>query len=65
MAVIRFGSMATNGKVRVLVVGTHSRMTALADAVKAPPLIGSQLTVAVPDMDSARFWLLEHFAGHH
>ncbi len=38
-------------------------MTALADAVKAAPLAGSQITVAVPDMDTARIWLLLHSAA--
>ena len=64
IAVIRFGSMSTNRKIRVLVVSTDPRVTALADAVKVAPLIGSQVTVAVPDMDRARLWLLEHPAAN-
>lgn len=64
IAVIRFGSMAVNQRIRVIVVGTDPRVRALVNAVAAPPLVGSHPTVSVSDMRRARIWLLEHPAAN-
>lgn len=57
VAVIRFGSLATNARLRVLVVGTAPWVAGLVDEVKSNPLVGSHETRRFDTLAEARAWL--------
>lgn len=58
IAVTRFGSMATNPAIRVVVVSSDPALAALADLANSPVLLGSQETVAFENMGLAREWMI-------
>ena len=57
IAVIRFGTMYTNPNIMVLVLGTQSRVLALAAATKRKPLVGSNPTKVFATQPEARRWI--------
>jgi len=57
IAVIRFGAMASNPNIRVLLLTADEKSIALARATLAPPLDGSYETRAFPSLEAARDWL--------
>jgi hypothetical protein len=57
VAVIRFGSLATNARLRVLVVGTAPWVAGLVDEVKSNPLVGSHETRRFDTLAEALAWL--------
>lgn len=56
LAVIRFGSMATNPDLRLIVVSGDSSILALLDPMKQPLLLGSNETLQFPTMELATTW---------
>jgi hypothetical protein len=59
IAVIRIGSMMSNPNIRVLLVTTDHRMTALAGSMAAEPFTGTHAIKLFPTMAAAREWLSE------
>lgn len=57
IAAVRYGSMATNPRIRVVFVANEPLRRELAEAMQRWPLKGSHETVAFDSVEQAREWL--------